>query len=171
MARCRRKRDEAFRVTEQGSPVDWSRLEPGVFLVGLDARDPVEVVASSQVGGTSSYNVVYRRTDGSTGIFVADGATQNVRLLERSRRWAFDADPALFRLVTEAQRIRYAYLFDPLLAVHTSLVEPLPHQITAVYKEMLTRQPLRYLLADDPGAGKTIMTGLFVRELIAPDRC
>ena len=52
------------------------------------------------------------------------------------------------------------------LAVHTSLVEPLPHQITAVYGEMLARQPLRFLLADDPGAGKTVMTGLFIKELM-----
>ena len=72
----------------------------------------------------------------------------------------------LLRLVSEAYRIRLAHLFDPLLAVHTSLIEPLPHQITAVYDEMLTRQPLRYLLADDPGAGKTIMAGLFIRELL-----
>ncbi len=50
------------------------------------------------------------------------------------RPWSFDGDGALFRLVSEAYRIRLAYLFDPLLAVHTSLVEPLPHQITAVYE-------------------------------------
>ena len=81
--------------------------------------------------------------------------------------WSFDGDGSLFRLVSEAHRIRLAYLFDPLLAVHTSLVEPLPHQITAVYEEMLSRQPLRFLLADDPGSGKTIMTGLFIKELIA----
>lgn len=69
--------------------------------------------------------------------------------------------------MSEAYRIRLAYPFlDPLLAVHTSLIEPLPHQITAVYGEMLTRQPLRYLLADDPGAGKTIMTGIFLEELL-----
>ncbi|MDW8200637.1 MAG: helicase-related protein, partial [Cyanobacteriota bacterium SKYGB_h_bin112] len=80
--------------------------------------------------------------------------------------WNFGGDGALLRLVSEAQRIRLAHLFDPLLAVHTSLVEPLPHQITAVYNEMLTRQPLRFLLADDPGAGKTIMAGLFIRELL-----
>ena len=55
----------------------------------------------------------------------------------------------------------------PVLAVHTSLVEPLPHQITAVYEEMLPRQPLRFLLADDPGAGKTIMAGLLMKEMIA----
>jgi superfamily II DNA or RNA helicase len=83
------------------------------------------------------------------------------------RPWNFDGDGAAFRLVSEAYRISLAHLFDPLLAVHTSLVEPLPHQITAVYEAMLPRQPLRFLLADDPGAGKTIMTGLFVRELRA----
>jgi superfamily II DNA or RNA helicase len=81
------------------------------------------------------------------------------------RPWSFDGDGHLFRLVSEAHRIAMAYLFDPLLAVHTSLVEPLPHQITAVYEEMLPRHPLRFLLADDPGAGKTIMCGLLTKEL------
>ena len=83
------------------------------------------------------------------------------------RPWSFDGDGALFRLVSEAQRIRLAHLFDPLLAVHTSVVDPLPHQITGVYEAMLPRQPLRFLLADDPGAGKTIMAGLLIKELIA----
>lgn len=82
------------------------------------------------------------------------------------RPWSFDGNGGLFRLVSEAYRIRLAYLFDPLLAVHTSLVEPLPHQITAVYGEMLPRQPLRFLLADDPGSGKTIMAGLLLKELL-----
>jgi SNF2 family DNA or RNA helicase len=81
--------------------------------------------------------------------------------------FSFDGDGALFRLVSEAHRIRLAYLFDPVMAVHTSLVDPLPHQITAVYQYMLPRQPLRYLLADDPGAGKTIMAGLLIKELVA----
>ncbi len=89
-----------------------------------------------------------------------------LEILKEGGFWSFDADGGLLRLVSEAHRIRLAHLFDPLLAVHTSLVEPLPHQITAVYGEMLTRQPLRYLLADDPGAGKTIMAGLFIRELL-----
>ena len=86
---------------------------------------------------------------------------------EEGRPWGFDGDGATFRLVSEAQRIRLAHLFDPVLAVHTSDVQPLPHQITAVYGEMLPRQPLRFLLADDPGAGKTIMAGLLMKELIA----
>lgn len=89
------------------------------------------------------------------------------RIAEIGHPWSFDAEPSLFKLTSEARRIQLAYLFDPLLAVHTSLVEPLPHQITAVYESMLPRQPLRYLLADDPGAGKTIMAGLLIKELIA----
>jgi SNF2 family DNA or RNA helicase len=72
----------------------------------------------------------------------------------------------MFRLVSEAQRINLAHLFDPLLAIHTSMVDALPHQITGVYGEMLPRQPLRFLLADDPGAGKTIMAGLLIKELL-----
>jgi superfamily II DNA or RNA helicase len=77
-------------------------------------------------------------------------------------------------LASEAYRIRLAYLFDPYLAVSASQIEALPHQITAVYGEMLPRQPLRFLLADDPGAGKTIMAGLLVKELLIRgdlDRC
>ncbi len=89
-----------------------------------------------------------------------------IEVVAQGRPWSFDADGDLFRLVSEAHRIRLAYLFDPVLAVHTSLVEPLPHQITAVYEAMLPRQPLRFLLADDPGAGKTIMAGLLIKELI-----
>jgi SNF2 family DNA or RNA helicase len=90
-----------------------------------------------------------------------------LEIVTQGRPWSFDGDGALFRLVSEAHRIRLAHLFDPVLAVHTSDVEPLPHQITAVYEAMLPRQPLRFLLADDPGAGKTIMAGLLMKELIA----
>ena len=90
-----------------------------------------------------------------------------LEILESGKPWSFDGDAEQFRLVSEAYRIQLAYLFDPLLAVHTSQVEPLPHQITAVYEVMLPRHPLRFLLADDPGAGKTIMTGLLIKELVA----
>jgi superfamily II DNA or RNA helicase len=89
-----------------------------------------------------------------------------IEVASAGRPWSFDADGAMLRLVSEAYRIRLAYLFDPYLALHTSQVEPLPHQITAVYGEMLPRQPLRFLLADDPGAGKTIMAGLLIKELL-----
>jgi SNF2 family DNA or RNA helicase len=85
---------------------------------------------------------------------------------QAGRPWSMDGDGRLFRLVSEAKRISLAYLFDPFLAVQTSNLEPLPHQIDAVYTKMLPRQPLRFLLADDPGAGKTIMAGLFCKELM-----
>jgi superfamily II DNA or RNA helicase len=90
----------------------------------------------------------------------------SLSLVQQSRPFSFTADGASFRLVSEAQRLRYAFLFDPHIAVNTSAVDPLPHQITAVYETMLGRQPLRFLLADDPGAGKTIMAGLLIKELM-----
>ncbi|MCC6801240.1 MAG: DUF3883 domain-containing protein, partial [Anaerolineae bacterium] len=120
-----------------------------------------------QQHGAGAVEVIFRRADGALGSQLL--YRQDEPLLEivtGERRWAFTADGALLRLVSEAYRIQLAHLFDPLLAVHTSMIEPLPHQITAVYDEMLTRQPLRYLLADDPGAGKTIMAGLLIRELL-----
>jgi len=91
---------------------------------------------------------------------------ESLELVQGGRPWSFDGDGDLLRLVSEAYRIRLAWLFDPYLAITTSLVEPLPHQISAVYEEMLPRQPMRFLLADDPGSGKTIMSGLLIRELM-----
>jgi superfamily II DNA or RNA helicase len=90
-----------------------------------------------------------------------------LEIVETGKPWSFNGDGSSFRLVSEAMRINLAHLFDPILAVHTSIIDPLPHQITAVYEHMIPRQPLRFLLADDPGAGKTIMAGLFIKELIA----
>ncbi len=118
--------------------------------------------------GTDAVEVTYKDARGSVAneLLFRD-AEMRLELAKAGRPWSFDGDGELFRLVSEAQRIRLAHLFDPLLAVHTSQVEPLPHQITAVYESMLPRQPLRFLLADDPGAGKTIMAGLLIKELIA----
>lgn len=82
-------------------------------------------------------------------------------------QWSFDGNQRGYRLALEAYRIRFAHLFDPYFALHSSLVEPLPHQISAVYGEILPKAPFRYVLADDPGAGKTIMTGLLLKEMIA----
>jgi superfamily II DNA or RNA helicase len=117
--------------------------------------------------GTSTVELTYKDTAGNPHnqlLFRDDEA--RLEVVTEGQPWSFEASGELLRLVSEAQRIRLAHLFDPYLAIHTSLVEPLPHQITAVYDKMLPRQPLRYLLADDPGAGKTIMTGLFVKELL-----
>jgi superfamily II DNA or RNA helicase len=130
--------------------------------------DGIVTVSDVRWIGTVAIEVTYKDTSGRLGneLLYRD-REPTLEIAEVGLPWSFDGDSHLFRLLSEASRIRLAYLFDPLLAVHTSLVEPLPHQITAVYSEMLSRQPLRYLLADDPGAGKTIMTGLFIKELIA----
>lgn len=124
-------------------------------------------VVNAQWFGSDAVELTYKDPTGRVGnmlLFRSDES--RLELVEAGRPWSFDGDGALFRLVSEAYRIRLAHLFDPVLAVHTSLVEPLPHQITAVYEAMLPRQPLRFLLADDPGAGKTIMAGLFIKELL-----
>ncbi len=141
-------------------------LTVGSIVEGVIPGKTVSVV-SVKWYGSSSVTVFYDDQSGNVGqqlLFRSD--EHRLQLVEPGRQWAFDGDGELFRLVSEAHRIRLAYLFDPLLAVHISNVEPLPHQIAAVYGEMLTRQPLRYLLADDPGAGKTIMAGLLIRELM-----
>lgn len=142
------------------------QLKPGCEVAGVLPDQLVEVV---QVAwhGSAALTLTYRTQDGRTGqeiLYRAD--EERLRVNESARPWALDADAGLFRLASEALRIRLAYLFDPYLAVHTSNLEPLPHQITAVYDEMLPRQPLRFLLADDPGAGKTIMAGLLIKELM-----
>ena len=79
----------------------------------------------------------------------------------------FSADPDVVLAVAEAHRLAYGHLFNPAFATETSLIDPLPHQRIAVYEHMLEQAPLRFLLADDAGAGKTIMTGLYVREMLS----
>jgi superfamily II DNA or RNA helicase len=142
-------------------------LTPGASVRGILPHSAVTVV-SVQWHGSEALTLVYRDASGRVAdelLFRHDEA--RLEVVEQGRPWSFDGEGATFRLVAEAHRIRLAHLFDPLLAVHTSLVEPLPHQITAVYEAMLPRQPLRFLLADDPGAGKTIMAGLLIKELMA----
>jgi superfamily II DNA or RNA helicase len=142
------------------------QLTPGTSLKGI-LPDCFVTVVSVQWFGSEALELTYKDPAGKLGnqLLYRDNES-SIDVVEVGRPWSFDGDGHLFRLVAEAQRIRLAYLFDPVLAVHTSIVEPLPHQITAVYGEMLLRQPLRFLLADDPGAGKTIMAGLLIKELI-----
>ncbi len=141
-------------------------LTPGASVGGLAGEDPVTVEAVTWYG-TNALNVVYRDGRGrvSDQVLYRDDEAR-LAIATAGAPWSLDADGALLRLVSEAQRIHWAHLFDPYVAVSTSLVDPLPHQITAVYEEMLPRLPLRFLLADDPGAGKTIMTGLLIKELV-----
>lgn len=139
---------------------------PQVFVNGLVHNGPAEII-SVQFYGPDMVEVSYKDPEGGLHQeFLYRDDESRLELVQMGQPWSFSADGAAFRLVAEAQRIKYAHLFDPHLAVNTSNVTPLPHQITAVYEAMLPKQPLRFLLADDPGAGKTIMAGLLIKELI-----
>lgn len=142
-------------------------LVVGTKVKGIMGDDAVTIVATNWCGG-NAVEVFYKDMKGNLGsqILYRD---REVELSVETKHlpWSFKGDPNRMKLASEAYRISLAHLFDPYLAVHTSSVEPLPHQISAVYQEMLPRIPLRYILADDPGAGKTIMTGLYIKELIA----
>ena len=141
-------------------------LKRGAIVKGILPNQPVTVVDAKWIG-SAAIELTYKDEDGNLGNeLIYRDSEPTLEIVTAGRPWSFDGDGALFRLVSEAHRIRLAHLFDPRLAVHTSSVDALPHQITAVYEEMLPRQPLRYLLADDPGAGKTIMTGLYLKELL-----
>ncbi len=143
-----------------------SDIKPGQLVVGLHPSAVATVAAVSAFSPTS-VKVIYELPDGSvTSRLLGPADEPTLRLAVAERPWAFDGDGAAFKLCCEAKRMDLAFLFDPMMAVHTSAVEPLPHQITAVYEAMLPRQPLRYVLADDPGAGKTVMAGLYLRELL-----
>src|SRR6201997_2870333 len=142
-------------------------LQPTAAVRGI-LPDQVVTVVSVQWFGSEALELTYKTPSGRVAnelLYRHD--EPRLQIVEHGRPWSFDGDGHLFRLVSEAHRIRLAHLFDPVLAVHTSLVEPLPHQITAVYEAMLPRQPLRFLLADDPGAGKTIMAGVVIKGLLA----
>ena len=142
-------------------------LQPQCTARGIHP-DGVVTVVSVHWFGSEALELTYKTPEGAVAnelLYRHD--EKRLEIVAQGWPWSFDGAGALFRLVSEAQRIRLAHLFDPVLAVHTSVVEPLPHQITAVYEAMLPRQPLRFLLADDPGAGKTIMAGLLIKELVA----
>jgi SNF2 family DNA or RNA helicase len=139
---------------------------PGLSLVGLEPLVISTVVAVIPIG-EGAVQVIYKTADGTLKDRLLNrGDESNISVATVERPWSFEGDGEDFKLTVEAKRIDLAFLFDPMMAVHTSNVDPLPHQITAVYESMLPRQPLRFILADDPGAGKTIMAGLYVRELI-----
>jgi superfamily II DNA or RNA helicase len=148
--------------------VQLEELKPGLRIDGLIPAEVITVIAA-QWHGTDALELTYKNATGGLGQQVVFRKDQDNLSVARSGSRAFDATASDFKLVAEAQRISLAGLFDPMLAVATSDVQPLPHQIRAVYGELLPRTPLRFLLADDPGAGKTIMAGLYIKELLLRD--
>jgi SNF2 family DNA or RNA helicase len=141
-------------------------LKRGASVKGI-LPDCLVTIVDVKWHGSAAVELTYKDPAGKPSVVLLYRDREpTMEIVEAGRPWSFDGDGKLFRLVSEAHRINLAHLFDPILAIHTSMVDPLPHQITAVYGEMLPRQPLRFLLADDPGAGKTIMAGLLIKELL-----
>lgn len=141
-------------------------IKRGHQLSGIIPGSVVTVVASDPIG-PDAFELVYKTPDGKLGDrTLLRSEESSVEVASINRNWDLSAPASSFKLALEAFRMRVAHLFDPMMAVHTSNVEPLPHQISAVYEQMLPRMPLRYVLADDPGAGKTIMAGLLIQELL-----
>jgi superfamily II DNA or RNA helicase len=145
--------------------VKFEDLAAGQRLSGVLPGATVEVVAAVP-RGADAIQLIYRDTAGAITEEIVYRTDEGRFELAVSSLRPFDASAGDFKLAAEAQRIRLAGLYDPMLAVATSAVQPLPHQIRAVYGAMLPRTPLRFLLADDPGAGKTIMAGLYIKELL-----
>ncbi len=140
-------------------------IQPGDVVAGLEPGELVEVQRVAPFGskmlvegiGASSRRQIRRPLSREEL-----GALSKVR----GAAHTFDGDPQIFLLGAEAERIRIAHQFDPLFAVNASIVDPLPHQVEAVYRYLLPLPRIRFLLADDTGAGKTIMTGLLMKELL-----
>lgn len=143
----------------------FDAIANGMQLTGIIPGSSVEVIAVVPYGEDAK-QVVYRAPDNSIQERVFYREDESTLGIYHPGGRPFDADPQEFRLAAEAQRILLASLSDPMLAVSTSAVDPLPHQIRAVYGVLIPRTPLRFLLADDPGAGKTIMAGLYIKELL-----
>mgnify|MGYP002738758754 FL=1 len=147
-------------------------LAVGVRVTGLHGSAPVTIVSVDPLE-TESAEVTFRDDEGTTETRILQvpdlDALSLAPLLQQEP--SFQADPEEFRLAAEALRIKHAALYDPLIAVNSSRIDPLPHQIRAVYEHLLPKVGLRYLLADDPGAGKTIMAGLYIKEMMLRSNC
>ena len=141
-------------------------LKSGMRVDGLVPGVAVTVRAVEKVGD-NALTVLYKPDAGTIGevqLFREDEARLSVA--QKNLPWTFDAPAKDFKRALEALRIQLGCRFDPMMAIHSSNVIPLPHQIAAVYQNMLPISPLRYVLADDPGAGKTVMAGLLIKELL-----
>src|SRR5262245_10994576 len=142
-----------------------SSLRAGSIVRGPTLPEPVEVLALVPLG--DSVKIIGRGLQ--TGLTHDPVLTpdQLARLTVSADQEAFDGDARLFRLGVEAHRLGLAYEYDPFFSLSIARVDPLPHQLEAVYSYFMRLPRIRFLLADDPGAGKTIMAGLLLKELKA----
>lgn len=141
-------------------------VEPGQIVKNLDPNEPVSIDTIQDFG--SDVNIEFTGVNSQLrgDKIISKDDLSKLEIVSEKGAFHFSGDPKKFTLYTEAERIKSAFQFDPLFAVNCSIVDPLPHQVEAVYNYMLPLPRIRFLLADDTGAGKTIMTGLLIKELI-----
>jgi len=140
-----------------------SDLVPGVVVEGPIVPEPIEIMGTMPMGG--SVKLMGRGL--KTGLYRDPvlTAAQVAQLKVTPKDPPFDGDASRFRLGIEAARLGLAYEYDPYFSLSIARIDPLPHQLEAVYDYFLKLPRIRFLLADDPGAGKTIMAGLLLKEL------
>jgi SNF2-related domain len=140
-------------------------LRPGMIVSGPLLPEPVEIIAILPLGGRTKLIGKGLRTNQVREPILSPA--QLAQLVISPSREPFDGDAARFRLGVEAIRLGLAYEYDPFFSLSIARIDPLPHQLEAVYDYFLKLPRIRFLLADDPGAGKTIMAGLLLKELKA----
>lgn len=141
-------------------------IEKDMVLEGPLWPEPVRVLSVDHYGTMIQVDAVGTRSrQFYPGIIVTAAQVDGLKVVSSAKGMDFSGDPEAFHLAIEALRIRLAYEYDPHFAVNASTITPLPHQLDAVYRNMLKSPLVRFLLADDPGAGKTIMAGLLLKEL------
>ena len=146
-------------IAQQRAPICIDDLQPGISLIDTYQNEE-KVIHQVQVHGT--FVQLFFENDDQPFTCAIEQLQSRFELGSD----AFRADAHRVKLVAEAHRLQHAHLFNPIFATETSLIDPLPHQFIAVYQHLLKRYPLRFLLADDAGAGKTIMTGLYIQEAL-----
>lgn len=145
------------------------QVQPGQIIKNLIPAEPVTVIKVQPLGSSISISYTGVNSNRTSSKVISQSDMAHLELLTTEGSFNFQGDPVKFALFAEAERISSAYQFDPLFAVNCSIVDPLPHQVEAVYKFLLPLPKIRFLLADDTGAGKTIMTGLLLKELLLRD--
>lgn len=141
-------------------------LQPGQIVKNLIAAEPVTINKVQNLGSMLSINYTGVNSKRVNTKVIPSEEIEKLEILTNEGSFNFKGNPERFLLFAEAERINSAYQFDPLFAVNCSIIDPLPHQLEAVYKYLLPQPSIRFLLADDTGAGKTIMTALLLKELM-----
>ena len=138
-------------------------LKPGMVIQGPVLPEPIEVLVVTPLGEMIKITGAGKRT-GQVHQRVLH--PDQLAVLDSGPEQApYDGDPTRFRIGVEAQRLALAHEYDPYFSLSIARVDPLPHQLEAVYDYFMALPRIRFLLADDPGAGKTIMAGLLLKEL------